>query len=59
MQMVQLLGALRVYQSRVARRATRALELEDRRASDLKFTGGTSFGTKGPLTGPFSVLLSL
>jgi hypothetical protein len=33
--------------------------LEDRRASEVILSGGTSFGSKGPLTGPFSVALGI
>lgn len=51
MQGVKLSCSLRVYGGRTSK-------LEDRRASDLILSGGTSFGNKGPRLGPFSVLCS-
>ena len=48
MQPVQLSGFPGVY-------GVELQKLEDRRASDLNLSGGTSFGDKGPQTGPFSV----
>jgi hypothetical protein len=38
-----------------ASRGRRTSKFEDRRASDLNLSGGTSFGSKGPHSGPFSV----
>jgi hypothetical protein len=55
MQAVQLSHIHRVYLSAGADRGTDFTRLEDRRASDTALTGGTSFGNKGPLSGPFSV----
>lgn len=49
MQSVQLFSARGVYKS-LAHKSLRTDEPED-----LSLTGGTSFGNKGPLTGPFSV----
>ena len=51
MQPVQLFSPSSVYRYVARAAAAKTSKLEDRRASDFKLSGGTSFGNRGPLYG--------